>query len=134
MSMEDKLKNHVNYMLDCNKREVLDYAFTKYYEYENNDADLADYFFAIIGKVIIGDYSHPLKQMSSIKGNNIPKRMIVDAAYQYVYEEFYGLRGPLENIFGELISDTPDEPFIVPYINLIRIMRHNKEKSSKIAN
>lgn len=134
MSIENKLKNHINYIYDCNKDETLDYCFTKFYEYENNDEELANFFFKMIGEIILGVYHKPLLEIPIIKATDMEKKMIVDAAYEFSYENNNGLQGPLKNTFGELIDSSVEEPFIVPYMQLIKIMQRNKEKVSKIAN
>lgn len=135
MSIEsDKYKVHINELYDCTKEQALDYAFTKFYEYENNDIELADFFFNIIGKIVIGTYIGPDKNVHKIKVAESIKKTIVDVTYQYSYEDLHSVRGPLKNIFGELLDPNVEEPFIVPYMQLIQIMQYNKEKSSKIAN
>lgn len=134
IEMNDKLKVYIEYLYDCNKSQALDYCFTKYYEYENNDIELANYFFKMIGEIIIGSYSKPSTKIPSIKVTDLEKKMIIDAAYEFVYANNPGLSGPLKNTFGELLDETIEVPFIVPYMQLIKIMQHNKEKSSKIAN
>ena len=131
MSIENKLKNHINYIYDCNKDETLDYCFTKFYEYENNDEELANYFFKMIGEIILGIYHKPLLEIPIIKATDMEKKMIIDAAYEFSYGNNNGLQKPLENAFVELIDESVEEPFIVPYMNLIKIMQRNRDKVSK---
>lgn len=135
MSIEnDKYKEHINELYECNKEQALDYAFTKYYEYEKEDNELANFFFNIIGQIILEIYIGPKNINKHIKVSEYDKRLIIDVAYQYSYEKVTALRGPLKNVFGELFHENVDEPFILPYIELIKVIQNTKERSSKIAN
>lgn len=128
----DKYKVYINELYECTKEQALDYAFTKFYEYENSDVELTDFFFNIIGQIILENYISPRKCNKEIKVTNIEKKLIVDAAYQYSYENVIALNGPLKNIFGELLNENVKEPFILPYIELLKILQNNKKKTSKI--
>lgn len=128
----DKYMVYINELYDCTKEQALDYAFTKFYEYENNDVELTDFFFNIIGQIILENYISPRKCNKEIKVTNTEKRLIVDAAYQCSYENVVALNGPLKNIFGELLNENVNEPFILPYIELLKIIQNNKKKTSKI--
>ncbi len=134
IDINEKYKIHINELYDCNKEQALDYCFTKYYEFENKDEELSDYFFVMVGKLITGTYFKPETQTTKINITPYERKLIIDASYQFKYENATSLSGPLKNIYGELLDPTVEEPFIVPYMQLIKIMQNNKEKSSKIAN
>lgn len=129
MSIEnDKYKVHINELYDCTKVQALEYAFTKFYEYENSDIELTDFFFNIIGKIIMGVYIGPNKNIHKINIDKTVKKEIIDVAYKYSYEDMHSVKGPLINTFGELLDPNVEKPFIVPYMRLIQILQYNKEK------
>lgn len=126
VEIDNKVKEHIYVLDDMTKEEALEYSFKNFYEYIKNDNQLADLFFIKIASLIsnfrTGYFNNKVKYLDLSD-----KIDIIDASYKYVYENKYGLRGPLANIFGELLDEGAEAPYIEPYMELLRMLSKGKK-------
>lgn len=118
-----KLQEHINLMKKMNDKYKLEYAFQNYYE--SNEPDIKDSFFLIIAHLI----SQLELSLNTSKLNNISeetKQFIIDSAYNYIYKGLNSIRGPINNIFGEILLS--EEPYIEPYLELIKVVLKTESK------
>lgn len=125
-SFNKKIQDHVEYMLTLNQKDYIEYAFNKYYEYEN-DEELASFFLAQIAKVLFGVRGNNLKNILNLR--HFDRKYIVDALNKYYYDEINSFRGPLNNILGELLDDGVEKPLITPYMHLIITLLFKKDET-----
>ena len=59
--------------------------------------------------------------------NNNDKDFIIDSSYRYLYDNISSLRGPLMNIYGEILNDSDKPIHIKPYMELIQIIINSKD-------
>ncbi len=109
-----EITNTTNYKT---KNEILEDLFNKYYETKDNE--LKDLIFIKIIKLVSGLKSNTTK----INQISIEQRdYIINATYKYLYNNISALRGPLMNIYGEILNDNLDEVYIIPYFELIDLL------------
>ena len=111
-----------DYMLVLDNMDTdskIDYCFTKFYE--TSDKEEKDVLFILIANLIT---NLPIPIDIKININEEDKLFIIDSAYKYKYENMFGLKGPLLNTFGEVLDNK--EPFIKPYLELMRILTMNQ--------
>lgn len=121
--MTIKLDEHINAMNKMNDKDKLAYAFENYYE--SVDSNIKDSLFLIIAHLI----SKIELSLDTSKLENIPegmKTLIINSAYSYTYEGEKSLRGPILNIFGEILEN--DEPYIEPFIDLLEMLVYRRRK------
>lgn len=125
----DNMKNKVEeteIIYSMNYNEALAYLFKRYDEEKDKNKELQDFFFNKIAEFISG-----IKSTNS-RSNEISefyKDLIINAAYKYIYDDIKPLRGPLMNIFGEILTKSDSQLYIEPYIDLIKIILNNRSKN-----
>lgn len=121
--MHDEIKMHLETLNKMNNSEKLEYSFKEFYNSYNKNPFLMDCFFLIISN-LVSNYplSLDIDKLKDISDDD--KKIIIDCTYKYIYETNYSFRGPLLNIFGEILDS--NEPYITPYIDLIKMLNYNK--------
>ena len=116
------IEQYIEIMKNMNYDEKISYAFQMYYEYKN-DKYLSNVFFLVIAH-LISKYNLTLdtNKLNGISDND--KKIIIDSTYRYIYEEEKSLRGPILNIFGEILDS--EQPYITPYLDLLKMLSYNK--------
>lgn len=121
--MSTKLNEHIYIMNKMNDKDKLEYAFKNYYE--SADSNIKDSLFLIIAHLI----SKIELSLDTSKLDNIPdgmKTLIINSAYSYAYEGEKSLRGPILNIFGEILEN--EEPYIEPFVDLLEMIVYRRRK------
>lgn len=125
----EKIKEYKNILLDMNKNDAINYSFSKYYEFEN-DNRLANFFFCQIAKLLFGVKETYEKNVDEI--TDYDKKNIIDAAYKYHYEDIKSLKGPLGNTFWVIFEEEKFElNKIKPYMELTKMIVKAKGRSYK---
>lgn len=103
--------------------ETLAYLFDKYNKNKDN-REINDLVFIKIITLISGLKCNKYK-INEL--NNKDKDFIIDSSYRYLYDNISSLRGPLMNIYGEILNDSDKPIHIKPYMELIQIIINSKD-------